>query len=130
MPIKPLSPCRYPGCLETQVPGGRGFCLLHAKEARRQDQQQRGTARERGYTRQYEKARQWLLKREPLCPLCALEGRLTAAVECHHIIPLSAGGTNSASNLVGLCRYHHEYCHTKEGEALLIKLKAKLESNS
>jgi len=44
-----------------------------------------------------------------LCEQCKSEGRLTAAEEVHHILPLADGGTNDESNLMALCKS----CHSK-----------------
>lgn len=115
MPMKPLGPCRYPGCPNLQIPGGHGYCEEHVREYRREDARRRGSARQRGYTRRYEKARMWALKRQPLCVLCKAEGRLTAATVTHHIKPLAEGGSNSADNLLPLCEACHERMHSKEG---------------
>lgn len=45
------------------------------------------SARKRGYTTKWEKARLTFLKRNPLCRLCALEGRLAPANVVDHVIP-------------------------------------------
>ena len=50
-------------------------------------QEQRGTARERGYTTQWDKARKGFLARHPLCVACQSEGRVTAATDVDHIVP-------------------------------------------
>lgn len=113
LPTKPMPPCRHPGCPEVQVPGGHGYCGTHVREYRRWDMERRGSARQRGYTKQYEKARTWVLRRQPLCPLCLAEGRLTPATQTHHIVPLSDGGTNSVRNLMPLCEAHHAEQHRK-----------------
>jgi 5-methylcytosine-specific restriction protein A len=45
----------------------------------------RKSARERGYTRQWEKARRAYLSEHPLCVLCRQQGRITAATVVDHI---------------------------------------------
>ena len=47
----------------------------------------RGSARERGYTTRWEKARKTYLMSHPLCVMCAKDGRTTAATVVDHIIP-------------------------------------------
>lgn len=121
-PMRPSPPCRWPGCPETQAPGGQGYCREHQRAAWRQDNRERGTARERGYTKQYEKTREWVFKRQPLCIVCKAEGRLTVATVTHHIKPLAEGGTNRADNLLPLCEGCHNRLHGKEGKHLLAKL--------
>lgn len=119
MPTKPLPPCRWPGCPELQAPGGRGYCQEHQRAAWRQDNRQRGTSRQRGYDRRYEKARAWVLKHQPLCVVCKAEGRLTAATVTHHIHHLADGGSNSAANLLPICRACHDRLHSAEGPGLV-----------
>lgn len=47
----------------------------------------RGSARERGYTRDWEKFRYGFLSEHPLCLYCETQGRLTPAEICDHIMP-------------------------------------------
>jgi 5-methylcytosine-specific restriction protein A len=47
--------------------------------------------------------RRRLLAEEPLCRACAAEGRVAAAVELDHIVPLSKGGGHEEDNLQPLC---------------------------
>jgi len=47
----------------------------------------RGTARERGYTTQWDKARKGWLAHHPLCVECERQGRTTAATDVDHIVP-------------------------------------------
>lgn len=48
-----------------------------------------------------------VLSDDPLCPMCRAEGRVAAATEVDHVVPLHMGGTNERVNLVGLCHEHH-----------------------
>ena len=56
----------------------------------------RGVARRAGY-----------LRAHPLCVACARIGRVRAAQEVDHVVPLHAGGADDARNLQGLCRPCH-----------------------
>ena len=47
--------------------------------------------------------RRAILTREPLCRHCLTQGRVTAAQEVDHIIPLEEGGTNELANQQPLC---------------------------
>jgi 5-methylcytosine-specific restriction protein A len=47
----------------------------------------RPSARERGYTRTWEKARKQFLLSHPCCAMCGREGRVTAASVVDHIKP-------------------------------------------
>lgn len=45
---------------------------------------------------------------EPLCRMCAAEGKLVSATEVDHIQPLAQGGAQfDPANLQSLCRRHH-----------------------
>ena len=49
------------------------------------------------------------LAQEPMCRDCMAKGRLSLATVPDHIIPLSMGGTDDASNIRCLC----SECHLK-----------------
>ncbi|WP_161822345.1 HNH endonuclease [Sporotomaculum syntrophicum] len=119
MPMKPMSPCRMPGCPNLQVPGGRGYCKEHIKAYRKDEDKRRGSAHRRGYNKQYERARAYVLKHEPLCVVCKTEGRLTPATLTHHVEHLADGGSNRTDNLMPLCERCHGRMHSFEGPELL-----------
>lgn len=48
-----------------------------------------------------------LFKREPLCRMCAAEGRVTLATIRDHIIPLAEGGRDVPENVQPICAEHH-----------------------
>jgi 5-methylcytosine-specific restriction protein A len=48
------------------------------------------------------------LKAHPLCCACEREGRVTAAQEVDHIIPLWENGPDTESNYQSLCIEHHK----------------------
>ena len=80
---------------------------------------------------QWRKLRNMMLAAHPLCKDCQAQGRISAATEVHHIIPVEKGRTPgemqrlaySVHNLVSLC--HH--CHIKRHKELL---KGSKESNA
>jgi 5-methylcytosine-specific restriction protein A len=49
--------------------------------------EKRTSARARGYTWRWEKARTSHLRHEPLCRMCSAQGRITAATVVDHLIP-------------------------------------------
>ena len=112
----PLPPCRVPGCPELQTEERRGYCEQHIDLADRAQGRgrYRTSARERGYTTQYEKLRRAVLARQPLCVRCLTEGRITQATQTHHIVPLSEGGRNEFSNLEPICELCHRALHKAE----------------
>lgn len=62
------------------------------------------TTTERGYGWQHQKARDRLLRNEPLCRECRKHHRTTIATIADHIVPLSEGGSRDETNLQPLCR--------------------------
>lgn len=60
-----------------------------------------GTPRVRG-RKGVERRARWL-SANPLCEHCKAAGRVTAAEEVDHVIPLSQGGADDESNLASLC---------------------------
>ena len=72
------------------MPAGQGFCPDHLRIVQRTIDQRRGSARSRGYSRAWEKARAAFLRAHPLC-MCEEcdEGRvrLTAAEIVDHKVP-------------------------------------------
>lgn len=53
----------------------------------RQADERRGSARERGYSGAWDKARRAYLAAHPLCAYCELEGRIEPAVLVDHLYP-------------------------------------------
>lgn len=93
MPLRPQSLCRVPGCLCRSA--GHGLCLAHAAMAR-------PSATERGYDRQWRKARSAYLAAHPQCERCG-----APATEAHHLRPRRLGGSDDWSNLAALCKRCH-----------------------
>lgn len=84
MPTRPKSICRAPSCgLLIAAPG---YCDKHKKAVRKQEDERRGTAAERGYDSKWAKARGFYLRKHPLCVYCKREGKITAANVVDHII--------------------------------------------
>lgn len=82
MPMAARKPCTWFGC-SALTDGGR--CDLHRKQA----EQQRGSARQRGYDSKWEKAREGFLHKHPVCRHCQ-EGTpsiFTPATVVDHIVP-------------------------------------------
>lgn len=85
MPGRPRSICRAPCCGKTIA--APGYCDQHKKQARKQEDERRGSAYERGYTSVWTKARAAYLRKHPLCVGCQIEKRLTSATVVDHITP-------------------------------------------
>lgn len=63
--------------------------------------------------RPLQRTRARLLRREPLCRLCARRGRFAAATQVDHIIPLCDGGADDDSNRQPIC----DDCHARKTAA-------------
>ncbi len=74
-----------------------------------------GEARMRGGSLQTLRARWFSL--HPLCVACEVAGRVSAARELDHIVPLWKGGTDTDPNRQGLCIP----CHAAKTRAELIE---------
>ncbi|WP_338804506.1 HNH endonuclease [Xenorhabdus griffiniae] len=107
MPWQPLRRCTYPGCRQ-RVKSGR--CAEHQREINRQQDKQRGSRRERGYTPAWDKYRLQFLKAHPLCVHCLKQDSYTPATIVDHIIPINGGSDVlfwPASNHQALCHACH-----------------------
>ena len=69
----------------------------------------RGSARQRGYTRTWEKARHLFLMERPWCRMCMQEDKITSATVVDHIVPHRGdpGLFWSPDNWQSLCQHHH-----------------------
>lgn len=70
----------------------------------------RPSAHQRGYGRNWERLRAIVLNEEPLCRNCTAEGRTVAAEHVDHTVSIDQGGTNDRANLVPLCHS----CHSRK----------------
>jgi 5-methylcytosine-specific restriction protein A len=74
---------------------------------------ERKSASERGYDHNWSKLRAWKLAKDPICHLCDLRGRVTAADTVHHINEVETNPELrlDPENLMSLCRECHETLH-------------------
>lgn len=56
----------------------------------------------------WRRLRTLVLREQPICPLCAAEGRIEPSTDVHHVD--DNAGNNQRSNLVAWCHS----CHSKE----------------
>ena len=109
MPYAALRPCSAPGC-PALVPSGR--CPQHQRQHYRRDTQQRGTARERGYSRAWQQARLIWLAAHPLCadPFGTHGPILVTASVVDHIVPHRGDAATfwRHDNLQSLCKACHD----------------------
>ena len=115
MPYKPKRPCAYPGCGLLADSGE--YCTEHKKvETKRYNKYQRDPASNKRYGRSWKRIRDRYIKAHPLCEECDRNGRIKAAEEVHHILPLSKGGGNETSNLMALCKSCHSKITAESGD--------------
>lgn len=115
MPYKPKRPCAYPGCGLLADSGE--YCAEHKKVVtKRYNQYQRDPASNKRYGRSWKRIRDRYIKAHPLCEECDKNGRIKAAEEVHHILPLSKGGGNETSNLMALCKPCHSRITAESGD--------------
>lgn len=103
MPIRPPHPCAKPGCPNLVSEGQ--YCTEHAHLAGQRDRE-RGNSTERGYGGAWPRIRRMALARDPICPLCLLEGRTHISEHVHHLNHDSHD--NRAENLLAMCEAHHD----------------------
>ncbi|MGB9780631.1 HNH endonuclease signature motif containing protein [Caldanaerobacter sp.] len=118
MPYKPKKPCVYPGCSEL-VDVGKTYCDRHEAERRKQYyiNDNRPSARRRGYDETWEKLRKMYLAEHPLCEDCLENGIYTPATEVHHIKKVKDNPELrlDINNLRALCKACHNR-RTARGE--------------
>lgn len=105
VPHRIARPCRAFMCPNTTT-NANGYCDEHQVLAR----ERRGSARQRGYTYDWEKASKAFLREHPLCVECLKENRLTPAEVVDHIIPHRGNKKLfwDKSNWQSLCKHHHD----------------------
>src|SRR5262245_51580224 len=80
------------------------------EQQHRQYDIQRGSARERGYTSQWERARKAFLSTNPFCVMCEREGRISPATIVDHIAAHRSDRRLfwDRNNWQALCKPHHD----------------------
>jgi 5-methylcytosine-specific restriction endonuclease McrA len=68
----------------------------------------RGSARERGYDRQWDLMSAAYRRKNPFCAFCEQDGRDILCDDVDHMIPVADDGpVHDVENLISLCRPHH-----------------------
>jgi len=109
MPFAPARPCRVPGC-PTTTTHRKGWCPTHLIAHHAAENEQRGTAAERGYDARWRRARLRFLSIHPLCRYCEAEGVTKAATVVDHITPHRGDRKLfwDQNNWQPLCKFHHD----------------------
>ena len=115
MPLRALRPCKYTGCAQL-TRDTDGYCAEHKHVVNERDKY-RGSARQRGYDSTWEKLRKIVLRENPLCHDCLLDGRVEPASEVHHIKKVRTHPELRLvkTNLMCLCKACHN-SRTGRGE--------------
>lgn len=108
MPRRAAKPCAAPGCPVLVRRHSR--CEKHRRRVWQDDARRRGTARERGYTHQWEKASARHKAQNPLCVTCLREGRSEPVFVTDHIVPHRGDPLLfwDETNWQSLCKTHHD----------------------
>lgn len=106
MPTRLKTRCRQIGCSELT---DNGWCEKHKKQYNKDRDKGRPSARERGYTGKWEKARLVFLQSNPLCAECLREGLVSPATVVDHIKDHKGNQELfwDTSNWQPLCTKHH-----------------------
>lgn len=97
-------PCKLPGCPRLVTSGA--FCSQHVHLKPPESKYTRES--HLPYRANWRKRRMMFLRRNPLCKTCGAIAR-----EVDHMIPITAGGSQSDENLQALCKT----CHNRKTNA-------------
>ncbi len=109
MARRPKKACAHPGCPALVEPGNT-YCDKHRALSYKRQDEQRGTASQRGYGSRWARYARIFKRAHPLCRACELEGRVTPTHVVDHIEPIEGPDDPlfwDPSNHQGLC----ERCH-------------------
>jgi len=109
VPTKLRTACKHPLCPKLAEPGER-FCADHKRDDRRRQDQERGSAAQRGYNARWRRYRERFLREHPLCVECLRAGRATPATVVDHIRPHKGdyGLFWDPANHQALCKQCHD----------------------
>jgi len=113
MSMKPKRPCSHAGC---RVITDSKYCPEHEQQHRKEKDKYRGSAHERGYTKQWSRSSKRFLTQNPLCIRCKDEGLIRAADVTDHIKPHKGDQVLfwNVDNWQPLCKRHHDIKTVKE----------------
>ncbi|BAK99194.1 hypothetical protein OBV_19960 [Oscillibacter valericigenes Sjm18-20] len=121
MALKPLRPCRHPGCSALTRDG---YCPAHKPKDRDQRSKEAQSWRWMYRTREWlDDLRPTQLLREPFCRKCAKRGIRTLATDVDHIVDHKGdwGRFTDRNNLQSLCHA----CHSQKTARELWQSRAK-----
>lgn len=112
MALKPLKPCRHPGCRSLTR---EGYCPKHKpkRASRRTSAEYHSWYSLTVWT---DDLRPMQLLREPFCRECARRGVRTWATVVDHVVPHRGDWTKfiDRGNLQSLCKHHHDQKTARE----------------
>ena len=121
MAMKPLRPCRHPGCY-VLVPGG--YCDAHRLKRESERSEEAKSWRWMYQTPEWtDDLRPTQLLREPFCRICAQNGKRVWATDVDHIVDHKGDWSRvtDRSNLESLCHS----CHSRKKARELWKNRAR-----
>lgn len=109
MALKPLRPCRHPGCC---VLTGQGYCPAHMQDRHRSGGRKESAQWHSWYNKPIwtDDLRPAQLLREPFCRSCAKQGRRTRANTVDHVVAFRGDWQLfvDPSNHQSLCKRCHD----------------------
>ena len=119
MPKRPPKICRQAGCFR-KAEHPAVYCGQHRQE--KGDWTDKGSnwskesRQARGYGREWERLRAWVLNRDLYqCQVCLKQEIYAPATQVDHIKPKSKGGTDESNNLQAICVKCHREKTAREG---------------
>jgi 5-methylcytosine-specific restriction endonuclease McrA len=96
--------------MPVRPPLHHGSAYRSAGEQRRDFDKRRGSARQRGYTTAWQRAREAYLAQHPLCIFCERDGLVTAATVVDHVEAHHGDDARfwDSGNWQSLCKPHHD----------------------
>lgn len=109
MPVAPLHPCPHPGC-GVPIPRKDRWCPEHTRQHARQDSQRRNRDRTGEYGSRWQRLREIILGRSPLCACCEAHSQVRPANVVDHIVDHKGDQRLfwDESNLQTLCTPCHD----------------------
>lgn len=121
MPSAVLKPCNKAGC--GALATINGYCDQHQtakREAKNNQDKQRGSASSRGYGHKWRLARSEFLANNPLCVTCLSLNKVEAARVVDHIVPHKLSDAIASGNKERIAKAYQLFWRRSNWQALCI----------